>query len=205
MSSELGAAPPSSSGDAVAHPIVVVLCTTRQAVLQTAAMYSSLAGEGVRLVAAYRLTDGGDEDDYRCVISRKNCCDVVVATPACLMLLVREGHVVLDRVHVLAADTASDFLAADCAQGDHSALQHTEDIMHALKENSVPHQFSLWCAEIEPSIEALVRKYMSPLTLTVMVTREEHTSENVRQILYPLPRCDDRIKPSCSCTISVSS
>ncbi|KAG5510667.1 hypothetical protein GH5_06883 [Leishmania sp. Ghana 2012 LV757] len=194
VSSELGAAQPSSSGDAVAHPIVVVLCTTRHAVLRTAAMYSSLAGEGVRLVAAYRLTDGGDEDDHRCVIRWKRGCDVMVATPACLMLLVREGHVVLDRVHVLAVDTASHFLAADCAQDDHSAVQHVEDIMHAVKENGVTHQFSLWCAEMRPSIEALVRKYMSPLTLTVMVTREEHTSANVRQILYPLPRRDDRIK-----------
>ncbi|KAG5484940.1 hypothetical protein LSCM1_07015 [Leishmania martiniquensis] len=194
MSPALYAARSSSSGDTVAHPIVVVLCTTRPAVLRTAAMYSSLAGEDVRLVTAYRLADGGDGDDQRNVIRKESGCDVIVATPTCLMALMREGYVDLDRVHMLVVDEANHFAEANSAPDGLSVMQRVEDIMHAVKENGVTHQFSLWCAETGPAVEALVRKYMSPLTLRVMVTREEHTSTNVRQILYPLPSRDVRIK-----------
>ncbi|CBZ24325.1 mitochondrial [Leishmania mexicana MHOM/GT/2001/U1103] len=191
---ELSEAPSSSSGEVVAHPIVVVLCTNRQTVLRTAAMYSSLAGEDVRLVAAYQLVNGGDEEGQRSAIRRKKGCDVIVATPACLTALVHEGHVALSRVHVLVVDRTNHLLAVDPTPNGRSALQHVEDIMHAVKENGVAHQFSLWCTELGPSLESLVRKYMSPLTVTVMATREEHTNANVRQILYPLPSRDDRIK-----------
>ncbi|CAG9569986.1 putative DEAD/DEAH box helicase [Leishmania major strain Friedlin] len=187
-------APPSSSGAVVAHPIVVVLCTNRQTVLLTAAMYSSLGGEDVRLVAAYQSVDADDEDSQRSVIRRKKGCDVIVATPARLTALVREGHVALSRVHVLVVDRANHLLAVDPSPNGRSALQHVEDIMHAVKENGVAHQFSLWCTELGLPIESLVRKYMSPLTVTVMATREEHTNVNVREILYPLPSRDDRIK-----------
>ncbi|AYU76619.1 DEAD/DEAH box helicase, putative [Leishmania donovani] len=191
---ELSEAPSSSSGDVVARPIVVVLCTNRQTVLRTAAMYSSLSAEDVRLVAAYQSVDGDDEEGQRSGIRLKKGCDVIVATPARLTALVREGHVALSRVHVLVVDRANHLLAADPSPNGRTALPHVEDIMHAVKVNGVAHQFSLWCTELEPSIESLVRKYMSPLTVTVMATREEHTNVNVRQILYPLPSRDDRIK-----------
>ncbi|SYZ63390.1 DEAD/DEAH_box_helicase (plasmid) [Leishmania braziliensis MHOM/BR/75/M2904] len=183
----------SSCGDVVAHPIVVVLCATRQTVLRTAAMYSSLAGEDVRLVAAYRPVGSDNEDYERIAMCRKEGCDVIVATPACLTRMVSEAHVALDRVHVLAVEKANHLLVVDPTPDGRTAMQYVEDIMRAVKGNGVAHQFSLWCAELEPPIETLVRKYMSPLTGTVMVTREEHTNVNVRQILYPLSSRDDRI------------
>ncbi|KAK7196308.1 DEAD/DEAH box helicase [Novymonas esmeraldas] len=180
--------------EVVACPIVVVLCTTRQTVLRTAAMYSSLAGEDFRLVAAYRSADSDEEAEQRAVMRRKRGCDVLVATPARLTTLVRDGVVSLHRTHVLAVDKTNHLLAADPTPDGRSTLQHVEDVMRAVRDNDVAHQLSLWCDEVGPSIEALVRKYMSPLTVTVMVTREEQTNVNVRQILYPLPSRDDRLK-----------
>lgn len=179
---------------ALAQPVVVVLCTTRQTVLRTAAMYGSLAGEEVRLVAAYRTSDSEEEEEQCQAIRRKKGCDVMVATPARLTTLMRAGLVSLQRTHVLVVDKTNHLLAVESAADGRQAVQHVEEIMHAVKENGVAHQFSVWCGEVVPSIESLVRRYMSPLSVTVMVTREEHTNVNVRQILYPLPSRDDRIK-----------
>ncbi|GET86426.1 dead/DEAH box helicase, putative [Leishmania tarentolae] len=191
---ELSEAQSSLSGDVVAHPFVVVLCTNRRTVLRTAAMYSSLAGEEVRLVAAYRSADGDREKSQVSVIHRKKGCDVIVATPARLAALVQEGHVSLSRVHVLVVNRANQLFLADPTPDGRSEFQHVEQIMHAVKENGVAHQFLLQCTEVRPSIESLVRKYMSPRTVTVIAMREEHTGVNVRQILYPLRSRNDRIK-----------
>ncbi|KAG5488353.1 uncharacterized protein JKF63_07948 [Porcisia hertigi] len=183
----------SSSGDAVAHPIVVILCTTRQAVLRTADLYRSLAPEDVQLVAAYPSMDDGDAEDQEGVMRRKSGCNVIVATPFQLSRLMLRGHVALDRVRMLVADSTNHLLGDHNPDGG-SAVQHVEDIMQAMKDNEVTPQVSLWRREVEPSMDGVFRKYMSPLTVKVVVTREEHTNANVRQILYPLSSPDDRIK-----------
>ncbi|KPA75886.1 putative mitochondrial DEAD/DEAH box helicase [Leptomonas pyrrhocoris] len=177
----------------VAHPIVVVLCPTRQTVMRTAAMYVSLTGEDVRLITAYRST-AEEEEKQRAAIQKKNGCDVLVSTPARLHALLRDGVVDVDNTHVMAVDKANEILEAAPTPDGVSMREHLEFVLKKTKDNRVAHQLSVWCSEVVPAVESMVHRYMSPLAVTVMVTREEHTNVNVRQILYALPSKEDRIK-----------
>ncbi|KAL7699016.1 DEAD/DEAH box helicase [Lotmaria passim] len=177
----------------VAHPVVVVICPSRQTVMRTAAMYASLTGEDIRLITAYRSAPE-EEEKQRAAIRKKKGCEVLIVTPARLHALLCEGIVDLENVHMMAVDKTNEILEAAPTPDGVSMQEHLEFVLHKMKENGVTHQLSMWCSEVVPAVEAMVHRYMSPLAVTVMVTREEHTNANVRQILYPLASKDDRIR-----------
>lgn len=199
---ELGAAA-AATAPVVARPVVVVVCPTRETTQRTAAMYGSLAGEDIRVATLYSSPAPREEEKQRAALTEGSC-DVLVAMAACLVRRMEEGVVDLSGTHVLAIDKTNQILETLPASGTASGVEqeeeeatgyrHLETILQAVKGNTVPHQFSLWCGYMTPEIEALVRLRFSPLSVTVLVTREESTSANVRQILYALPSREERLR-----------
>jgi ATP-dependent RNA helicase RhlE len=179
--------------EVVAHPIVVVVCPTQQTVVRTAAVYVSLTGEDVRLITAYRSTPE-EEEQQQVAIQKKKGCEVLISTPARLHALLRDGLVDLNNTHVMAVDKTNEILDAAPTPDGLPMQQHLEFVLEKLRDNGVAHQLSMWCSKMVPAVESIVHRYMSPLAVTVIVTREEHTNVNVRQILYPLPSKGDRVK-----------
>ncbi|KPI88121.1 DEAD/DEAH box helicase putative mitochondrial [Leptomonas seymouri] len=178
---------------AVAHPVVIVICPTRQTVMRTAAMYASLTGEDVPLIVAYRSTPE-EEEKQRAEIQKNQGCDLLICTPARLHALLQDGLVDLKRARVMAVDKANKILEAAPTPDGVSMQEHLEFVLRKMKDSGVAHQLSMWCTEVVPEVEAMVHRFMSPLTVTVMVTSEEHTNVNVQEIVYALRSKEDRIK-----------
>lgn len=168
----------------VSSPLVLVVCPTRETVQRTAAMYSSLIGEDVRVVSAY--VSATERDAERQEQELKDGCDVLVVTPKRIHQLLEAGKVRLDCVHFLAVDEAEKIF-------DQGLEKELKEAMELVKQNKIPHQVSIWAASMSPEVEDLAAHYTAPVTATVIVRREEATNINVKQILYPLPSREERM------------
>ncbi|ORC86820.1 ATP-dependent DEAD/H RNA helicase [Trypanosoma theileri] len=165
------------------EPFVLVLCPTRELVQQTRDVFAQLAGNVVRVKAAF---GGQDREKQVEFLQRWGGCDVLVSTPGRLCDFVEVGVVGLGQVSFLIMDEADRMLELGFAP-------QLEFIMSNIKKYKRSRQTTMWTATWNATVGNLAARFLLPERVLIEVDREHKTNTDITQCLYPMQDASQRI------------
>ncbi|KAH8605286.1 DEAD DEAH box helicase Helicase conserved C terminal domain [Trypanosoma vivax] len=165
------------------EPRALVLCPTRELVMQTRCVFSQLSDNVVRVKGIY----GGQEREQQLSYLHLGGCEILVATPGRLCDFVEMGAVSLSKVDFLVVDEADRMLELGFSP-------QLEFIMSNIKKYRRRRQTTMWTATWNATVGGLAARFMLPERLLLEVDREHKVNTNIKQNLYAVQDASQRLK-----------
>lgn len=162
---------------------VVVLCPTRELVMQTCEELSNVARykKGIKIVPVY----GGQPIDKQIVLLKRKP-QIIVATPGRLMDHLRRKTIKLKDLKVLVLDEADEMLN----------MGFREDLDVILETAPKERQTIMFSATMPKEIRDIAEKYQKDDTKNIKITKDELTVSTVKQYYLEVKQ-QNRIDAIC--------